>query len=159
MTFLLSFLPSPFLTCCAILPTSFEGKEPHLMRWLVAQLSSDVSYLRFSRVFLSRNANARFHMIIALIIRRLTWHSGQMTFVWWHRHTSIRLFCHGPWLRVRHKIQLLTDWRTEKNSKKAMKWAFTWNVEIQDCWDQRNRSLICRINSQRFLERLSDILQ
>ena len=31
------FLPSPFLTCCAILPTSFGGKGPHLRRWLVAQ--------------------------------------------------------------------------------------------------------------------------
>ena len=26
------FLPSPFLTCCAILPISFGGKEPHLRR-------------------------------------------------------------------------------------------------------------------------------
>ena len=26
------FLPSPFLTCCAILPTSFGGKRPHLRR-------------------------------------------------------------------------------------------------------------------------------
>ena len=25
-------LPSPFLTCCAILPTSFGGKVPHLRR-------------------------------------------------------------------------------------------------------------------------------
>ena len=26
------FLPSPFLTSCAILPTSFGGKGPHLRR-------------------------------------------------------------------------------------------------------------------------------
>ena len=26
------FLASPFLTCCAILPTSFGGKGPHLKR-------------------------------------------------------------------------------------------------------------------------------
>ena len=26
------FLPSPFLTCCEILPTSFGGKGPHLRR-------------------------------------------------------------------------------------------------------------------------------
>ena len=31
------FLPSLFLMCCAILPTSFGGKGPHLRRWLVAQ--------------------------------------------------------------------------------------------------------------------------
>ena len=31
------FLPSPFLTCCAILPTSFGEKGPHLRRWLVTQ--------------------------------------------------------------------------------------------------------------------------
>ena len=31
------FLPSPFLTCCAILPTSFGGNVPHLRRRLVAQ--------------------------------------------------------------------------------------------------------------------------
>ena len=30
-------LPSPFLTFCTILPTSFGGKGPHLRRWLVAQ--------------------------------------------------------------------------------------------------------------------------
>ena len=28
------FFPSPFLTCCAILPTSFGGKGPHLRRLL-----------------------------------------------------------------------------------------------------------------------------
>ena len=38
-----SFLPSPFLTCCAILPTSFGGKGPHLRRWLVEQLHQTVS--------------------------------------------------------------------------------------------------------------------
>ena len=32
-----SFLPSPFMTCCTILPTSFGGKGSHLRRWLVAQ--------------------------------------------------------------------------------------------------------------------------
>ena len=31
-----SFLPSPSLTCCAILPISFGGKGPHLRRRLVA---------------------------------------------------------------------------------------------------------------------------
>ena len=41
--FLGFFLSSPFLTWCAILPTSFGGKGPHLERWLVAQTSSTVS--------------------------------------------------------------------------------------------------------------------
>ena len=44
--------PSPFLTCCAILPTSFGGKGPHLRRWLVAQplhqTSSSWGFLGFS---------------------------------------------------------------------------------------------------------------
>ena len=38
---LLSFLPPPpFLTCCAILPTSFGDMGPHLRWWLVTQPSS-----------------------------------------------------------------------------------------------------------------------
>ena len=52
-------LPSPFLMCCAILPTSFKWKGPHLRRWLVAQPSSTVSLLRFSGVFLGCKVNAR----------------------------------------------------------------------------------------------------
>ena len=36
--FLISLLPSPFLASCAILPTSFGGKVPHLRRLLVVQL-------------------------------------------------------------------------------------------------------------------------
>ena len=51
-----SFLSSPFLTCCAILQTSFGGKGPHLRQWLVAQLLHH-SLLRFSGVFLSYKAS------------------------------------------------------------------------------------------------------
>ena len=36
-----SFHPFPFLMCCAILPTLFGGKGPHLRRLLVTPLSSD----------------------------------------------------------------------------------------------------------------------
>ena len=51
---------SPFLTCCAILPTSFVGNGPHLRQWLVTQhLHWLISQLRFSRVFLNCNVNAR----------------------------------------------------------------------------------------------------
>ena len=54
------FLPFPILTCCAILPTSFGGKGPHLRRRLVARpLHQTVSQLRFSGVFLGCKANAR----------------------------------------------------------------------------------------------------
>ena len=62
--------------CCAVLPTLFGGKRPHLRRWHVAQpLHQAVSLLRFSRVFLSCKSNARRsvhcprdHFIITLII-------------------------------------------------------------------------------------------
>ena len=55
-----SFLPSPFLTCCATLPILFGRKRPHLQRWLIAQpLHQTVSKLRSSGVFLSCKANAR----------------------------------------------------------------------------------------------------
>ena len=82
------FLPSPFLTCCAILPTSFGGKGPHLRRWLVAQpLHQTVSKLRFSGVFLSPKVNARRSMhspqdyfIITLIISdRRDWRDSRGT--------------------------------------------------------------------------------
>ena len=54
------FLPSPFLTCCVILLTSFGGNGPHLRWWMFAQpLHQTVSLLRFSGVFLSCKANAR----------------------------------------------------------------------------------------------------
>ena len=60
--FSLSFLPSHFLTCCGILPTSFGGKGPHLWRWLVAQpLHQTDSKLRFSGVFLSCKARSSVH--------------------------------------------------------------------------------------------------
>ena len=54
------FLPSLFQTCCAILPTSFEGKGPHLKRLLIAQpLHQTDSQLRFSGVFLSFKGNTK----------------------------------------------------------------------------------------------------
>ena len=40
---ILSFLASPFLTCCAILPISIGGKGPNFRRWLVIQPSSTIS--------------------------------------------------------------------------------------------------------------------
>ena len=33
----LLFLPSPLMTCCEILPSSFRGKGSHLRRLLIAQ--------------------------------------------------------------------------------------------------------------------------
>ena len=50
-SFLFSFLPPFFLTCCAILQTSFGGKGPNLRRWHSLHLT--VSQLRFSGVFRS----------------------------------------------------------------------------------------------------------
>ena len=50
------FLPFPFLTFCAILPTLFGGNCSHLKRWLVAQPSL---MLRCSGVFLSYKVKAR----------------------------------------------------------------------------------------------------
>ena len=35
--FFSSFSPSRFMTCSAILPTSFDCKRPHFKRWLVSQ--------------------------------------------------------------------------------------------------------------------------
>ena len=37
ISFFPSFLPFPFLTCCAVIMTSFGGKGPHLRQWLVTQ--------------------------------------------------------------------------------------------------------------------------
>ena len=84
------FLSSPFLTYCAIIPTSFRGRGPHLRRRLVAQPSSTVSKLRFSRIFIDCKVNARrpvrsrrYHHIVTLIINWqtcLTWNSGQVDF-------------------------------------------------------------------------------
>ena len=58
LNYSLSF-PFPFLTCFAILPTSFGGKVPHLRRRLVAQPHQTVSQLRFFGVLLSCKANVR----------------------------------------------------------------------------------------------------
>ena len=87
------FLPSPFPTYCAILPTSFGGKGLHL---------------RFSGVSLSYKANARRsvespqdHFIITLIIsNRRDWRDtrGKWPLArnpdrsWWHRHAKWKFF-------------------------------------------------------------------
>ena len=70
-----SFLPFPFLACCAILSSLFGDKGSHLRRLMAAQPSSTVFQLRFSRVFLSCKVNAkrsvhslRYHLIITRII-------------------------------------------------------------------------------------------
>ena len=110
-----SFLPSPFLTCCAILPTSFGGKGPHLRQSPVAQpLHQTVSQLRFSGVFLSFKANARagdlctVPRIISLSSLSLATDVTDATLgeSWplvgnperscWHRHTSLKLFWPQP---------------------------------------------------------------
>ena len=69
--------------------TSFESKGPHLTRWLVSESSSTVSYLRFSRVFLSCKANARFeqsyryHFIITLSLTdRCDWCDTRGKWLW-----------------------------------------------------------------------------
>ena len=108
-----SFLSSLFLTCWTILPTSFGGKGPHLRRWLVAQhVHQTVSYLRFSGVFLSYKANARWsvqspqdHFMITLIISdRRDWRDTQGKWhlarnpdrSWWHRHINWKFFWPQP---------------------------------------------------------------
>ena len=104
------FLPSPFLMSCAILPTSFGGKETQLTRWLVAQpLHQTVSELRFSGVLFGCKANARRsvhspqdHFIITLIISDWCDTRGKWPLArnpnrsWWHRHTSPKLFWPQP---------------------------------------------------------------
>ena len=116
----LYFLPSPFLTFCATLPTSFGGKGPHLRRWLVAQL---LHRLRFSGVFLSYKANARRsvhspqdHFIINLIISdRRDWRNtrGMWSLArnpdrsWWHRHACVKLFGRSFWLYEKKKVTFI----------------------------------------------------
>jgi hypothetical protein len=97
------FLPSPFLTCCANLPTSFGGKGRHLRRWLVAQPLHQTVFWCFPHF----KANARIpvhspqdHFIITLIISDWRdWRDTQGKWPlarnpdrsWWHRHTSLKL--------------------------------------------------------------------
>ena len=54
-----SFLPSPFLTCFAILLKSIGSKGPHLRRELVAQPSSNGHLDEIFRGFPIRKGNAR----------------------------------------------------------------------------------------------------
>ena len=102
---ILSFLLSPSLTCCMILPTSFGGKGPHLKWWLVTQASLDGL---LARVFLGHKENARrsvhspqYNLISASSLANKhvwsdTWCKWPWLGTWRHYDPSLKLFWLQP---------------------------------------------------------------